>query len=166
MKEPVSPIAIIGIGLRLPGSVSTGDDLWQLIVNKKNAKCRVPESRYNVDSFKGSRGAVASEYGYFIDHVDLEAYDASFFPTNQQQVQMQDPQQRLLQEVVWECLENAGATHLRGTNTGVFVGSYGDDWNHLLHHDTENINQYRVLNGADFILSNGLSYQHDFRGPR
>lgn len=168
-RRLVEPIAIIGMGLRLPGNISTPDDFWQLMMNKKNARCRVPANRFNADGFLGAssqREAIATEYGYFLDNTDLEAYDTTFFTTNKKQVQMMDPQLRVLQQVVWECLESAGATNLVGTDTGVFVGTFSEDWNQLAHHDTQNVSVYRVLNTGDFILSNGISYQYDFRGPR
>ncbi|KAK5996225.1 Highly reducing polyketide synthase gloL [Cladobotryum mycophilum] len=167
-REPAEPIAIIGMGMRLPGGISTAKDFWELLINKKDARCRVPENRYNLQGFfsdKSRKETVATEYGYFLEDVNLKAYDTSFFSANQYETQMMDPQQRLLLEVVWECIENAGVTSLQGTNTGVYVGSYGEDWNNVVHQDTQTSGIYRVLNTADFILSNRISYQFDLRGP-
>lgn len=168
-RDAKQPIAIIGMGMRLPGKVSTAEDFWKLLVSKENPRCRVPESRYNVDGFYGPQShkeGVATEHGYFLEDVNFKAYDASFFGGTSSESQTADPQQRLLLQVVWECIENAGATSLRGSNTGVYVGCYGEDWNQLVHQDIQSSSVYRVLNTSDFILSNRISYQYDLRGPR
>ena len=164
-----SPIAIIGIGLRLPGGISTPDQFWDLLINKKDGKCRVPADRYNVDAFFGDdtqQQKVATDHGYFLDHANLKAFDASFFSAKRTEVEVTDPQQRLLLEVVWECLESAGQTGLGGTNTGVYVGVFGEDWHNILHRDEQIFSAYRVLSAGDYALANRLSHEYDFRGPR
>ena len=168
-RDPPPPIAIIGMGLRLPGGISTPEDFWTLLINKKDAKCRVPTDRYNVDAFfsqKSNRHEVATEYGYFLQNVNLKTFDASFFSAILTELQSLDPQQRLLLEVIWECMENAGQTNLRGTDTGVFVGVFGEDWQNLLHKDIEAPGTYRTPSGSDFMIANRISYEYDFRGPR
>ena len=127
-KQSFSPIAIVGMGLRLPGGVDSASSLWELLINKRNGRCKVPSSRYNVDAFyKPSKatGSVASKYGYFL-HDDVESFDASFFSMSKSEVDMSDPQQRMLLEVVWECMESGGQTNWRGGNTGCYVGVFGD----------------------------------------
>lgn len=59
------PIAIIGCGMRLPGSVDNDEDLWQLLSGKQDGCCRVPLDRYNVDAFygPGKAGHVCTEFG-------------------------------------------------------------------------------------------------------
>ncbi|KAK5991578.1 Highly reducing polyketide synthase gloL [Cladobotryum mycophilum] len=167
-RNPPEPIAIIGMGLRLPGGVSTPDDFWDLLVEKRDGKCRVPKDRYNVEAFHGdktSRQNVATEYGYFLKDVNIKTFDASFFSAKRAEVEVADPQQRLLLEVVWECMESAGQTSLRGSNTGVYVGAFGEDWHNMLHLDKQISSAYRVISAGDFVLSNRISYEFDLRGP-
>ncbi|KAI9157894.1 Highly reducing polyketide synthase gloL [Paramyrothecium foliicola] len=145
--RPPPPIAIVGLGMRLPGGVSTPSDFWEFLVNKKDGKCRVPADRYDVNASFGStasRQAVATEYGYFLD-VNLKAGDGSFFPFKQKEVENLDPQQRLLLEVCHECLESAGSTSLKGSNAGVFVGNFGEDWHNMSHADPQSSpNMFRI----------------------
>jgi len=62
--KPYEPVAIIGCGMRLPGQISNGEALWDLLINKRDGRCRVPSDRYNVEAFHGNKlGCVASEYG-------------------------------------------------------------------------------------------------------
>ncbi|KJZ77319.1 hypothetical protein HIM_03043 [Hirsutella minnesotensis 3608] len=167
-KNPPPPIAIVGIGLRLPGEISTPEDLWTFLVDKQDARCRVPKDRYNVDAFydvKPHRQQVSSQYGYFLDNVNFKNFDASFFSMSRPEAEMLDPQQRLLLEVIWECMESAGQTNWRGTNTGCYVGVFGDDWQDLMAKDTQDLTMYRVITNGDFALSNRISYEYNLRGP-
>lgn len=167
-RDPVKPIAIIGMGMRLPGGVSTVDDFWRLLISKQDGRCRAPESRYNVDGFRGDsqRENVATEYGYFLAEANLKAIDTTFFSGNRAEALMADPQQRILMGVVWECIESAGAVNLHGSNTGVYIGNFGEDWHQLVHQDTQSSGPFRVSNTSDFIIANKISYQYDLRGPR
>lgn len=161
--------AIVGIGLRLPGGVHTTKQFWDLLVNKKDGRCQVPADRYHVGAFHDSKPsnnhAVASDHGFFLQDVNLKSFDASFFSMNKAEVEAVDPQQRLLLEVVWECMESAGQTNWRGTNIGVYVGSFGEDWQDMSHRDTQNQGFRRINGCGDFALSNRLSYEYDLKGP-
>lgn len=59
------PIAIIGCGMRLPGGVHDATAMWEFLAEKREGRCRVPASRYNVEAFygPGKPGCVESEYG-------------------------------------------------------------------------------------------------------
>lgn len=164
------PVAIIGMGVRLPGGISSDGEFWKFLINKQSGRQRVPKSRYNINGFhhaKSGKENVSATHGYFLDDrdVNLKAIDSSFFVLGRGEMEAMDPQQRLLLEVMWECIESAGQTNLEGSKTGVYVGSYGEDWNHLKHHDTQDTDSYRPLGTGDFALSNALSYHFDLRGP-
>ncbi|KFZ13306.1 hypothetical protein V501_03755 [Pseudogymnoascus sp. VKM F-4519 (FW-2642)] len=111
--DPPPPIAIVGIGLRLPGGISTTEEFWDLLITKRNGRSRVPGHRFNVDSFYGYKQGIATDYGYFLQDLNLKAFDSSFFSMSRAEVEILDPQQRLLLEVVWECMESAGQTKWR-----------------------------------------------------
>ena len=163
------PIAIVGMGMRLPGGVNDSSSFWNLLVNKKDGQCLVPRDRYNVDAFhspSGRPGTVKSQYGYFLQDADLENLDAAFFSMNKTEVEKLDPQQRMLLEVVWECMENGGQTGWRGKNIGCYVGVFGEDWLDLAAKDVQNSGMYRITGSGDFALANRVSYEYDLGGPR
>ena len=162
-------IAITGMAMRLPGGANSAATFWDLIVNKASGRCRVPGDRYNIDAFydpKARPGTVKTEYGHFINNYDLNHFDSSFFSMSKTEVERADPQQRMLLEVVRECLENAGKTAWRGDNVGCFVGSFGEDWLGLDAKDPQNKGLYRITGSGDFVLANRVSYEFDFKGPR
>ena len=111
------PIAICGIGLRLPGGSSTPQEFWEFLVNKGDARGRVPKSRYNVSAYHDPSKrptTVATEYGYFLDEdVKLSAMDTSRFSMGRVETEYADPQQRRLLEVVTEAFEDAGEVNVR-----------------------------------------------------
>ncbi|GIJ99998.1 type I iterative polyketide synthase [Aspergillus viridinutans] len=163
------PIAVCGMALRLPGGISNPSQFWDFLVSKKDARSRVPDSRYAVSSYyskTGANGTIKTEHGYFLDEtVDLGALDASFFSFTKAELELVDPQQRLLLEVARECLESAGEADYRGKDIGCFVGSFGDDWIQNLFHDPQMYAKYPLLAGGDYAIPNRISYEYDLRGP-
>ncbi|KAI8272976.1 Highly reducing polyketide synthase FUM1 [Colletotrichum sp. SAR 10_98] len=163
------PIAICGMALRLPGGIETPEQFWDFLINKRDARGPVPESRFNVSSYyseSGKPGHMKTQYGYFLDEsVDLAALDTTFFRMPKTEVERADPQQRLLLELTRECLESAGETEYRGKTIGTFVGCFGEDWLETLTKDTEVVGQYKITGYGDFMLSNRLSYEYDLKGP-
>lgn len=161
-------IAIVGIGLKLPGGITRTDEYWDLLVNKRSTRRQVPENRFRALAFEsklGTPGTLRSTYGHYLD-CDLEKWDASFFSMSKAEVEKLDPQHRLLLEVIWECMENGGQKNWRGRNIGCYVGVFGEDWLDLYAKDPQHLGTHRILTGGDFALSNRASYEYDLKGPR
>ncbi|KAL3417435.1 polyketide synthase [Phlyctema vagabunda] len=168
-KETLEPIAIVGMALRLPGDIHTPEELWKLLVEKKTTRRPVPADRYNIDGFYSASkqgGSVGLQQGHFFSDKDgLDLFDTSFFTMSKAEVEALDPQQRLLLEVVFECMENGGQKNWRGTNTGVFVGTWGDDWLDLKAKDIQRAGVFNITGTGDFAISNRVSYEYDLKGP-
>ncbi|KAF4231532.1 hypothetical protein CNMCM8980_005228 [Aspergillus fumigatiaffinis] len=161
------PVAIVGMAMRLPGGVNSEKDFWDFLINKKDGHCKVPEHRYNIDAFyhKDSiPGSIRTQHGYFLKR-DIAQFDANFFGISKLEAAKLDPQQRMLLEVVWECMENGGQPKWFGRNIGCYVGVFGEDWLDLCSRDPQANDRYRVVSAGDFALSNRISYQYDLRGP-
>ncbi|KAM7185490.1 hypothetical protein V8F33_012377, partial [Rhypophila sp. PSN 637] len=169
-KKPlVEPIAVCGMGLRLPGGINDAQAFWDLLQNKRSGRCKVPKTRFDVDNWygPGKPGHVASKFGYFLDHVDLANMDTSFWSATKDECASMDPQQRLLLEVVYEALQTAGqrSTDLRGRKVGVFVGSFAGDWSDMDQHDVLSSNRHRQYGAGDYMLANRIHYEFGFMGP-
>ncbi|KAL4904450.1 hypothetical protein BDW74DRAFT_179029 [Aspergillus multicolor] len=162
------PIAIVGMGSRLPGSVRTPQQFWDLLTVKGSGRCRVPADRYNVDAFvgpKGKPGHTCTEYGYFLQDVDLATIDSSFWSMTRKEIEMMDPQQRLLLEVVYECLEHSGATGFKDQDIGCYVGVFGEDWAEIQAKDPQTSGTYQIIGYGDFAIANRISYELGLTGP-
>ncbi|KAJ9306417.1 hypothetical protein DTO217A2_4156 [Paecilomyces variotii] len=163
------PIAICGMACRLPGGLTTPEELWDFLIAKKDGRCRVPESRYNIDSYYSNTkkpGTVSTEYGYFLDeNVDLGALDMSFFTMTRTEVERADPQQRLMLEVAREAFEDAGVTNWRGKTIGTYIGNFGEDWLEMLGKESQPWGIHRISGSGDFVVANRISYEFDLQGP-
>ncbi|KAI9692407.1 MAG: Type I Iterative PKS [Bathelium mastoideum] len=160
-------IAICGMALRLPSGLKTPEQLWNFLISKRDARDRIPESRFNVSGFydpSETTGTIKTEYGYFLQE-DLGHLDTSFFSMSRKEVERADPQQRLMLEVVRECLEDACEIDWKGKTIGCYMGSFGEDWCEIAARDTQNWGNYRATGVGDFSLSNRVSYEMDFKGP-
>ncbi|MFN2255392.1 MAG: type I polyketide synthase, partial [Candidatus Promineifilaceae bacterium] len=162
------PIAVIGMGCRLPGAPDC-ESFWRLLQEGVDAIAKVPCDRWDAKGY-ADRDFTAAEiqpagYGGFLDKVDQ--FDPQFFGISPREAASMDPQQRLLLEVSWEALENAGlaAETLDGTQTGVFIGISGSDYGRLQFEQSSSISSYAGTGNAVSIAANRLSYLMDLRGP-
>jgi acyl transferase domain-containing protein len=162
------PIAICGIGLRLPGGIRDAHGFWDLLVSGRDARSVIPASRFAIEGFDASlagHGAVKTRHGYFLED-DLSRLDASFFSMSRSEVERCDPQQRLLLEVVRECLDDAGEVNYRGQPVGCFVGAFSQDWLEMGAKESQHTGSYTLTGYGDLIIANRVSYEYDLRGPR
>ncbi|MDP4908740.1 MAG: amino acid adenylation domain-containing protein [Burkholderiaceae bacterium] len=163
-------IAVVGIGCRAPGA-NNPEELWQLISEGRDAIQKVPAERWNADQYydpkPGKPGKSYTRHGGFIQGADQ--FEPDFFNISVREAEGMDPQQRILLEVTWEALENAGipATALKGTQTGVFVGVTASDYGLLQANNArdDEVNPYfntgTPLNGC----AGRLSYVLGLQGP-
>jgi hypothetical protein len=161
------PIAICGIGCRLPNGLHTPEQFWEFLLAKGDARSRVPESRYNIDAYydpSSKPGTIKTEYGHFLN-VDLAKVDGNFSQFVRGVLERQDPNQRLLMEVARECIDDAGEVDWQGGLIGCYIGSFGEDWIEMFAKDPQQYGLYRVSNG-DFMMANQISYEMDLKGPR
>ena len=168
VTSSLDPIAICGLGIRLPGGIRNAEDFWDLLINGKDAQGPIRSDRYKLDSFShalGKKGAIKTEKGYFLDD-DLMSLDASFFSMSKDELEKSDPQQRQLLEVTRECLESAGEIGYRGKLVGCYVGTFSEDWLQMSARETQHSGSYIVTGHSDLMISNRVSYEYDLRGPR
>jgi len=164
----VESIAIIGIGCRFP-KAKDPESFWQLLRNGVDAITEVPKDRWDIDAFydpePGTPGKMSTRWGGFLDQVDQ--FDPSFFGISPREVERMDPQQRLVLEVAWEALENAGIApeKVSGSQTGVFMGIGNYDYCRLLTKDLSLVNAYDGTGNTLSIAANRLSYILNLRGP-
>jgi len=164
-----APIAIVGIGCRLPGASGPGQ-FWQLLCDGVDAIREVPPDRWNAgalyDPDPSVAGKMNTRWGGFLDSVD--GFDADFFGIAPREAERMDPQQRIVLEVAWEALEDAGipASRLSGTGTSVYMGVATYDHGAAVLTDApERRETYDGTGIGLSIVANRLSYALDLRGP-
>ena len=115
----VQPIAVIGLGCRLPGAAQP-EAFWQLLTAGRDAVTTPAPTRWQQPL--PDQIAADLPVAGFLDQVDH--FDPLFFRISPREAQHMDPEQRLLLEVAWEALEHAGIPPhtLVNSATGVFIG--------------------------------------------
>ncbi|KZB79139.1 type I polyketide synthase [Amycolatopsis regifaucium] len=156
------PIAIVGVGCRLPGGAESADRYWRLLDAGSDGIRDVPEDRW--EAFGADLGWLPGRGGFL---GDVAGFDAGFFGITPDEAETMDPQQRMLLEVAWAALEDAGIppSTLRGSRTGVFVGLSAGEYGHLTMSDPAAVDVWSATGAATSIAANRLSYLFDLRGP-
>ncbi len=169
MESRVTPIAVIGMGCRLPGGIDSPEAFWQALLRGDDLVTEVPADRWDVeehyDPERGVRGRSVSRWGGFID--DIGGFDASFFGYGEREATAIDPQHRLLLETSWEAIEHAGIVppSLVGSRTGVFVGLCHHDYT-VVTSDAGALDDAYGFTGTPFSMASGrIAYGLGLLGP-
>jgi acyl transferase domain-containing protein/acyl carrier protein len=163
------PIAIVGLSCRLP-KANDKNAFWELLKNGVSGITQVPADRWDKDYYFDAdtsvKGKMNTMWGGFLDAVDQ--FDPEFFGISPRETNQMDPQQRLMMELSWEALEDAGIhpSSLKGTKAGVF---YSAIWNDYLILNSrlgvDHIAQHTATGMHHSIIANRVSYFLGLQGP-
>lgn len=163
------PVAIVGIGCRLAGAISTPAQFWSFLLAGGSDVREVPAERWEPYLRRDPRNAAVlretTPWGSFLD--DLAGFDAEFFGVSPREAELMDPQQRLALEVSWEALEHAGVPprSLAGSDTAVLMGVNSDDYGKLIMEDLPGIEAWTGIGTSLCGIANRVSHLLDLRGP-
>lgn len=164
------PIAVIGMGCRFPGAQNPAA-FWQLLRDGVDAIGDIPAERWDVDAHYDPDPEVPNKMyvrqgGYLQDVYD---FDAAFFGIPPREVATMDPQQRILLEVCWEALEDAGLAPgaLNQSETGVYIGYMNRDYVHQVEEadPTRRGDPYTLTGNSFSFVAGRISYLLGLQGP-
>lgn len=168
-NEKSSDIAVVGMACRVPGA-SDVDVFWQNLLECKESitffsseelDSSIPDNEKKSSRYVPAKGVV--------EGADL--FDAGFFDISPREADILDPQQRIMLELTWHALEDAGyAPDGMPLNAGLYMGS---DWPR--YYRTNIVTNSSLLNSyGDFnaslaneqdFLTTRISYKLNLTGP-
>lgn len=161
--------AIVGIGCRFPGGVTSLDGLWKVLTNGMDVVTSVPQERFDIGRYwhpdRKASGRTCSVSAGIVG--DVRKFDAAFFGMSPKEAEVLDPQQRMVLEMAWEAFEDAGIapSEAAGTKTAVYIGAASTDMG-IIHADDPCVMGPYAMTGTSLsIIANRLSYFFDLHGP-
>ena len=163
------PIAVVGIGCRFPGGATSPENYWKLLESGTNAVTEVPADRWDGDAYYDpdvtAPGRMPSKWGAYID--DMQGFDAEFFGITPREAAAMDPQQRVVLEVAYEALENAGMApdtlgEIRGA---VMLGVYYNEYQSASAGNPDTIDAYSATGNAHSVTVGRIAYLLGLKGP-
>lgn len=148
----LEPIAIIGMGCRFPGAANVSE-YWDLLREGRETITEIPSDRWDVDRHydphPGTPGKMCTRRGGFLEN--LNHFDPYFFGISPREAIYQDTQQRLLLEVAWEAVEDAGILQdeLRQSHGGMFLSISRHSGRGAMADNRYGLNVYMATGGAD-----------------
>ncbi|MFB7615013.1 SDR family NAD(P)-dependent oxidoreductase, partial [Kitasatospora sp. NPDC056181] len=165
-------VAVIGIACRFPGAENY-QQFWDNLKHGRSHIDEVPRSRWDWRKYPSPDGDPGdgpvrrgvSKWGGFL--TDVDAFDAAFFRLSPLEAESTDPQQRIMLELAWSCIEDAAVRPeaLAGTSVGVFLGSYNLDYKELQERELREVAAHHSTGTAGAVIANRISHFFDFRGP-
>jgi acyl transferase domain-containing protein/acyl-CoA synthetase (AMP-forming)/AMP-acid ligase II/acyl carrier protein len=154
-REVQEGIAMVGMACRFPGAPDLAS-FEKLLRTGGDAVGPMPGGR--------TIGPGASPVAGYLDEVDRFA--AEHFGIDDAEAAAMDPQQRILLELAYQALEDAGhpSASLAGSATGVWIGISSADYA-LERFGDPNAHPHSHAAQAHSIAANRISYQFDLQGP-
>lgn len=161
-------IAVVGWACRLPGASSISE-LWSLLLEGRCAITSVPEERYSLQRYghprRQERGKAYTWAAGVLD--DVWGFDPAVFGISPREAEQMDPQQRILLQLAWEALEDAGIrpSAIAGSDVGVYVGASMSEYAHNLYGDLAAADSHFATGMSLAVIANRISYAFDLHGP-
>ncbi|TCP55916.1 polyketide synthase PksN [Tumebacillus sp. BK434] len=171
-------IAIVGMAGRFP-KAADAEAFWQVLRSGENCIREFPAERVKDSAHVMSNpsfsefilgnaippedvGNIHAKAGY-LDEIDK--FDAAFFGIPPTEAAYMDPQHRMVLEVAWEAMEDAGygGESLIGSKTGVYIGK--DNTNYSYYRQSAEKHPMLLTGTWESLLASRISHLFDFKAP-
>ncbi|WP_108819657.1 type I polyketide synthase [Pseudovibrio sp. Alg231-02] len=161
-------LEIVGLSVRVPGA-SSKEALWHLLKSGQNSVSEIPTDRWSHFRYLHPRiSEPGKAYTFKAGVLDnLWEFDPTAFGISPREAEQMDPQQRILLQLTWEAIEDAGISPdtIAGDHVGVYVGASALDYANESLFDPNVATGHFMTGNTLSIISNRLSYIFDLKGP-
>lgn len=169
-------IAIVGLAGKYPDADNM-DDFWDNLAGKRDSIKEIPRERWDYrpyfdpDYQNVKEGKAYAVWASFLD--DYDKFDPLFFNISPSEAALLDPQERLVLEVAWETMEDAGYTRKQlrrfldkeeSAEVGVFIGTTTQTYDFWGLEELRKGNPV-LTNASPWSMVNRISYCFNFTGP-
>lgn len=160
-KQATEDIAIIGMAAHLPGA-RTITELWENIAAGRSAIQEIPAERWSIADYYSPDQTLAEKsyckWGGFIDGV--KEFDPLFFNISPSEAENMDPQQRMVLQLSWQALEDAGYApdSLSNFACGIYVGVMNNDYDDLILRAKATPAAQQLVGNSNSILAARAAY--------
>ncbi len=161
-------IAVIGMSARFP-EAENYNEFWDRLEAGKSCITEIPEERWDWKKYYKIHGKIknrtVNHWGGFMK--DMSTFDYRFFLISKREADNMDPQQRILMEESWACMEDAGIcpSDLSGKKVGVYIAGCNTDFKDLLERNHEISVPHHLTGSSGFVMANRISYYYNLTGP-
>jgi 3-oxoacyl-(acyl-carrier-protein) synthase/acyl carrier protein len=166
-REISDDIAVIGMSGIFPHAENL-DQFSENLFNGLDFVEEIPLSHWDYrpwfDDNSKSNDKIYCKWGSFIK--DVDKFDAAFFDISEEEAKVMDPQIRLLLQTLYSTADDAGySTAIRGSKTGLYVGSSFRDYIDSMVDNQAKIGTYGVVGNANTMMANRASFYFNLSGP-
>ena len=161
------------MGCHFPGKSNHSAAFWEFLNSDEDGVIPVPGDRWDWRKFTANQhpaeaGRSYLKEGGFLQH-DIFGFDAAFFGISTREAETLDLQQRLLLEVAYQAIEDAGLCCSTDTAqaVGVFMGGFTLDnmVSRFSNLSRDSLESTDAMGSTMALLANRLSYSFNFNGP-
>ena len=161
-------IAIVGIACKFP-KANNHNEYWNNMINEVDCVEHIPKSRWSWQDYRGNpEEDINKTRSHWMGSInEVERFDPEFFNISHRESEEMDPQQRIMLELAWSCLEDSGTVpmDLSGSKLGVFVGASNFDYKELQDKFDQVVEGHRASGTVNTMIPNRISYFLNTQGP-
>ncbi|GAA0365676.1 beta-ketoacyl synthase N-terminal-like domain-containing protein [Bacillus horti] len=164
LAKDMNAVAITGLSVRLP-QAKNKQEFWENLCSKRDSISKISTKRKQL--------AGKNDWDEWIGELeDVDQFDNDFFDIPMDEAVFMDPQQRLVLEISYEALEEAGMIPglEEKRNIGVYGGISSNTYYQLLlerlkNGDINDVHQRAMVGNMHNIICAQVSHFYNFTGP-